>query len=157
MKLESKEDFRIFDRIKSEIIEQDIIDFLNGKKRKERQLRVILVLSECLPILCFNNARKYKDFVLSDNTLINKQEFSFNNPEATKQAFLSQEQLEHVLDNTELEHYIIFSCCRRYYYEGGKLNKDGHAMLICKRENNRYIFDANIGVVGFVLKRELHN
>ncbi|MGL9757973.1 MAG: hypothetical protein ACR5LA_03805 [Wolbachia sp.] len=153
MKLESREDFSsFFDRLKNEITEQDIIDYLNCKGEKERQLHLILVLSECLPILCLYDAKKSKSFVLSENTLRNKQKFSFD-PKTKKQAYISQKQLEHALDNTESEHYIMFSCRRRYYYKDGKLNKDGHAMLIYKGENNRYIFfDVNIGVVGFCSK-----
>ncbi|WP_264337347.1 hypothetical protein [Wolbachia endosymbiont (group B) of Dolichovespula media] len=153
MKLESREDFlSFFNRLNNEITEQDIIDYLNGKEEKERQLHLILVLSECLPILCFYDAKKSKKFVFSDNILLNKQKFFFD-PKTKKQASISQEQLEHALDNTKSEHYIMFSCRRSYYYKDEKLSKDGHAMLIYKGENSRYIFfDANIGVVGFCSK-----
>ncbi|MFL3876099.1 hypothetical protein wTkk_000008 [Wolbachia endosymbiont of Trichogramma kaykai] len=51
-----------------------------------------------------------------------------------KQASISQDQLEHALDNTKSEYYIMFSCRRSYYYKDEKLIKDGHAMLIYKGE-----------------------
>ncbi|WP_353276375.1 hypothetical protein [Wolbachia endosymbiont (group B) of Villa cingulata] len=79
MKLESREDFlSFFNRLNNKITEQDIIDYLNGKEEKERKLHLILVLSECLPILCFYDAKKSKNFVFSDNILLNKQKFFFD-------------------------------------------------------------------------------
>ncbi|WP_157055007.1 hypothetical protein [Wolbachia endosymbiont of Trichogramma pretiosum] len=79
MKLESREDFlSFFNRLNNKITEQDIIDYLNGKEEKEWQLHLILVLSECLPILGFYDSKKSKNFVFSDNILLNKQKFFFD-------------------------------------------------------------------------------